>query len=135
MVFYRARIALALAASGNSRALKRALDDARRLEKEGAEWASALAQLIRATVAWARGETAAAVDRLERAEAALRRCDMNHYAAAACYRRGQIVGGSMGVQLMRVGAEWMQAQQVVNHERVVDLLTPGPWPNGVAPHG
>jgi eukaryotic-like serine/threonine-protein kinase len=135
MLFYRARIALALAAAGNSQALKRAVADARRLEKECAEWASALAQLIRASVAWAQGDTVSAVGRLERAEAALRRCDMNLYAAAACYRRGQIAGGDIGKQLMRDGVDWMQAQQVVHHQRVADLLTPGPWPNGGAPHG
>ena len=92
-------------------------------------------KLIRATVAWAQGHPASAVDHLRRAEAALRRCDMNQYAAAACYRRGQIEGGSTGAQLMREGAEWMQAERVVNPHRVLDLLAPGPWPKGVALHG
>ncbi|HEY3147180.1 MAG TPA: hypothetical protein VGJ75_12560, partial [Dongiaceae bacterium] len=101
MLFYRARIALALAAAGNTAALGRALGDARRLDRERADWASALAQLIRATVAQCEGDTASTIVQLKRAEAMLRRCDMNHYAAAARFRCGQLAGGAAGEQLMR----------------------------------
>ena len=127
MRFYRARIALALAVGGEMAALRRAEGDARRLENERAPWAGALAQLVRATVAQGRGQTDIARAELESAEAALRRCDMNHYAAAAQYRRGSLVPGAAGQALVDRARGWMRDQQIANPARLVDLLTPGPW--------
>ena len=61
--FLRARVATALAIADRSQAdalLAAATRDAKRLDAEGAPWASALALLVRAGVAAERGETTAA---------------------------------------------------------------------------
>ena len=128
MRFYRARVALAGATLGDGAAARAALADARRLEREDAPWASALAQLLRATVTYVRGRTDEARTALAAAEAALHECDMYLYAAAAQYRRGRITPGEEGPLLMERARQTMQAQQIVNPARVVNLLAPGPWP-------
>ena len=52
---------------------------------------------------------------------------MAHYAAAAQYRRGQLVGGDEGHAQITAAPEWFKAQEVVNIERMVCLLAPGDW--------
>ena len=125
MLFYRARIALAGAC--DAAALRRAEGDARRLSKERAAWAEALALLIRATVAQARGEKSQAVEKLQSAETALRECHIHHHAAAAQYRRGALIGGDQGRALVDAATEWMLRQQIANPARMVNLLAPGRW--------
>jgi serine/threonine protein kinase len=127
MVFYRARVALALAASGDSSALRRARRDARRLNRERAPWAHALARLIQAGAARTRGRLDRAKAELEAAEVELRRCDMHLYAAAAQFRRGHLIGGDAGRGLIAAADQWMRDQQVVNPPRLVNLFTPGAW--------
>jgi tetratricopeptide (TPR) repeat protein len=128
MRFYRARVALAGATLRDGGAARAVLADARRLEREAAPWASALAQLLRATVTYMRGRTDEARTALAAAEAALHHCDMYLYAAAAQYRRGRITPGDEGPLLMERARQTMHAQQIVNPARVVNLLAPGPWP-------
>jgi serine/threonine protein kinase len=135
MLFYRARIALALAAGGDLKALRRANSDARRLYRERAPWATALAQLVRATVSLADHKVDLVAARLEVVEASLRLCHMNHYAAAARYRRGKLIGGDAGRGLAESAVEWMHAQSMVNPARLVELLAPGPWPRDGVEYG
>ena len=52
---------------------------------------------------------------------------MAHYAAAAQYRRGQLVGGDEGRAQITAATEWFKDQEVVNIERMVCLLAPGDW--------
>jgi hypothetical protein len=127
MLFYRARVALALAAQGDQSAVRRAERDAQRLHRERAPWARAFSKLVRATVAQARGRSAAARADLEVAEVELRRCDMHLFAAGAQYRRGNLVGGDTGQALKDAAFQWMRDQNIANPERVTRLLTPGPW--------
>jgi hypothetical protein len=129
MRFYRARVALAGATMGDYATLRAVVADARRLERENALWASALATLLRGSVAYCRGRTEEAARRLEAAETALLRCDMFLYAAAARYRRGGITDGEQGPLLMESARQMMQSQQIANPSRLVALLTPGPWPS------
>lgn len=126
-LFYRARIALALAAEGQRGMLERAARVARRLQREGAEWSSALALLVQATVAHGGHDDAAAVRLLEQAERALQERDMKLYAAAARCRRGRLLGGDAGRDLVDAGLRVCRDEQVANPARIVDLLTPGPW--------
>jgi eukaryotic-like serine/threonine-protein kinase len=127
MLFYRARVALALATAGDRAALRQAARDGRRLHREGAGWARALALLVEATIQQARGSSNVAILSLEAAEAALRGCDMNLYAAAARYRRGCLTRGAAGQTLVDEARVAMQQQQIVKPERLVNLLAPGPW--------
>ena len=125
MLFYRARIALATGSSADS--LRRAERDARRLSRERAAWADALALLIRAGVAQGRGRAGQAIGQLKAAETALRDCQINHHAAAAQYRRGGLIGGDEGRQLSASAIQWMHDQKIVNPRQMVDLLAPGAW--------
>jgi ATP/maltotriose-dependent transcriptional regulator MalT len=126
MLFYRARIALALAGRGDTNALRRAEQDARRLDREGAPWARAVAKLVAGTCAQVGGRDAEAASALESAEMQLSACNMTLFAAAAQYRRGRLVGGTAGQALVDHALAAMQEQQVVNPQRLARVLAPGP---------
>ncbi len=133
MIFYRVRIALALAAQAKSdtarrEALQRAEADCRALERD-APWSYVLAQLARATLSHANGRTQAAVGELEAAAQALRERHMNHFAAAADYRRGMLIGGDKGSELVENASVWMGEHHMANPARIAALLAPGPWDN------
>lgn len=85
-------------------------------------WPRAMAALLRAGIACARGARGDALAELDRAE---KLCDENSAAmSAACcrYRRSQLLGRADEV---RAVAEWMRAEGVVDPERIVDILAPG----------
>jgi hypothetical protein len=132
LLFYRARIALALAAQASSRAqyeqaLAQALGDADSLAPE-APWAEALASLVRATVRHATADdTSATVAALEASAQKLAACHMHHYAAAADFRRGMLLQGAAGRDLVKSASEWMTAHNMLNAPKMADLLAPGPW--------
>jgi hypothetical protein len=127
MRFFRARIALARAADGETAFLREAARDAERLEREDAIWASALARLVRASVAATGGQIDSAVSQLSAAGRALDEAGMRHYAAAAAYRRGQLLGGDEGRTLLNGAAAFFAEQRVVNAERIANFLAPGRW--------
>jgi tetratricopeptide (TPR) repeat protein len=132
MLFYRARIALALAAQASSRAeceqaLARALADADMFGPE-APWADALASLVRASVRHATGaDTSATITALDASARKLAACHMHHYAAAADFRRGTMMRDEAGQDLVKSASEWMTAHNMMNPARMADLLAPGPW--------
>ncbi|HET9467932.1 MAG TPA: hypothetical protein VFO48_05955, partial [Vicinamibacterales bacterium] len=134
MTFYRARIALALAAQAKTEemkrdALSRAEHDAATLATD-APWGAALASLVRATIAHARGQQEGdTLGSLEACAQTLRAGHMHHYAAAADYRRGMLIGGDEGRTLVDAATVWMRAHQMMNPARMADLLAPGPWPS------
>jgi hypothetical protein len=127
MCFFRARLALSRAADGEPRYMKKAVADAERLERERAVWASALAKLVRGSVAATIGGRREAVSQLAAAERALLDAGMAHYAAAARYRRGQLVGADEGRALLAEATRFFQEQTIVNVQRITDLLAPGNW--------
>jgi hypothetical protein len=127
MRFFRARLALARAADGESRYLKDAAGDAAWLERERAGWASALGMLVRASVSAIKGSRREAVAELEAAERALLDAGMSHYAAAAQYRRGQLLGNDEGRSLLAEATHFFQRQTVVHVPRITYLLAPGNW--------
>jgi len=127
MRFFRARIALARAADGEPRYLRKATADAARLEREGAVWATALARLVRASVSATSGRSREATSLLGTAAAALLDAGMAHYAAAAQYRRGQLLGGDEGRALQLKATRFFQGQAVVSVDRISNLLAPGSW--------
>jgi tetratricopeptide (TPR) repeat protein len=132
MLFYRARIALALAARSNGpeqaeQALARAAADADTLAPE-APWADALASLVRAAVEHARGQhPQASIDALASARKKLADCRMHHFAAAADFRRGMLMNNEQGRDLVASASDWMHSQNMTNPSRMADLLAPGPW--------
>ncbi len=132
MVFYRVRIALAMAAQARNGALKqealnRAEEDIQKLEAD-APWSEALASLARASANHTRGHGyGATIGALEASQRKLKDRQMHHYAAAADYRRGMLIGGAQGQELIDSASAWMRAHNISNPDRMVDVLAPGAW--------
>lgn len=80
--------------------LARAERDANALEREEVPWAVGLGALVHAGVAARRGDRAAQLSALIRAERALLVADMRLYAAVARYQRGRLIGGDDGRALI-----------------------------------
>jgi len=125
----RARLALAAAAraagSERARRVAAARRDARRLAREPAPWARALAVLVEAAAAALAGDAASAAARLDEAELALAAVDMGAFAAAARRQRGRLVGGDHGRALVTAADAWMTAQAIARPVRFAALLAPG----------
>ena len=99
----------------------------RELLKTGVR-ATALASLLRATVEHGReADTTATIAALDAAGKRLAECHMHHYAAAADFRRGTLVGGAEGREIVQTASGWMASQNMMNAARMADLLAPGPW--------
>jgi hypothetical protein len=104
----RARCALA---AGQLRIARK---EAKRLLGEKIDWASGLAQLVRAAIARAEGQSAEMRASLEEAIASFERCAMPLFAAIARMRMGDAAG-----------LEWMEAKGIVKPERIADVIAPG----------
>jgi serine/threonine protein kinase len=128
---HRARAALALASSASvprpdqQKLLARTRRDAARMQRAGAPWGQALAELLRAGVAAHAGRMDDASRLLERGEAACRACDMDLYAAAAQRMRGALQRGAAGRDLIAAADDWMRAQDIRDPERMAAMLVPG----------
>jgi hypothetical protein len=127
MRFFRARIALARGAEGESRYLRVAASDATHLEREDVPWARALGRLIRASICATSGRKSEARSQLESAERALLDTDMKHYAAAAQYRRGQLLDNDEGRVALAAASQFFEELGVVRVDRILGLLAPGRW--------
>jgi serine/threonine protein kinase len=125
----RARSALSaaadVAAADRAALLREAERDARRIERERTPWGNALALLVRAGVAVARGDVDAALTLLTSAEPALLALDMALHAASARRHRGQLLGGEEGHGLVMEADRWMAGQRIRNPARMAVLLCPG----------
>jgi tetratricopeptide (TPR) repeat protein len=128
-LYLRARGALAMAAQHpDERAFVTAAErDGRRLKRERRAWADALAALILAGVARDRGETARATALLVSAEDGFTAADMGLHAACARRRRGELLGGQAGRDLVDAASTWMTGQSIKNPERMTAMLAPGRW--------
>jgi hypothetical protein len=128
---HRARAALAMVDTGRApaperdRFLRAASRDAARIEREKMPWANPLAQLIRAGLASSNGTIEDAIRRLGIAEQSFEEAGMALYAAAACRRRGELLGGSSGPTLVEAADTWMASQRIRNPERMTAMLAPG----------
>jgi eukaryotic-like serine/threonine-protein kinase len=128
---HRAVCALAAAGSAQRAAerekfLRLADSDARRLEREKMVWGDALAALIHAGVAAARGRRDAAASLFELAEIRFRSADMSLFAAAARRRRGELLGGPAGESLVESADAWMRTQNILQPEAMTGVLAPMP---------
>ncbi|HET6878726.1 MAG TPA: AAA family ATPase [Pirellulales bacterium] len=99
--------------------------DARRLERERPRYARPLAMLIRAALAARSGQPEAAADLLAGAISLLDSHQLGIYAAAARYRRGQLLGGEQGDALVQQATDWMREQRILRPERIAALFAPG----------
>jgi hypothetical protein len=133
-LFHRAQSALAVAANKSvgskdqTRLLRGAERDARRIEREKMNWGDPLAQLIRAGIAISRGKVEQAMERLASAEQGFEAAGMCLFAAAARRRRGELIGGDQGKALIADSETWMNSQHIKNSVRMTAMLSPGRWP-------
>jgi tetratricopeptide (TPR) repeat protein len=123
----RARAALAEAeqATHPGPLLRAARADARRLDREKMDWATALAQLIRAGISSLEGDRSRTAAFLNDAVARLDEVDMQLFAAAARRRLGELTGGDAGRELIARGDSWMATQNIQNPERMTAVHVPG----------
>jgi len=95
--------------------------------RERTHWADSLALLLQAGAAATPREPARAQSLLESAEAGFTRGDMALYATAARRRRGELMGGEAGRDLVAAADTWMTGQGIKNPERMTAMLAPGRW--------
>jgi eukaryotic-like serine/threonine-protein kinase len=115
----RGRIALACGRAPD------ALADARRLEREDAEWVEPLAALLRAGAAKLRGDEDGALDGLVRGERGAEEAGMRLFAAAARRQRGLLLGGDEGRRLREEADVELRGEGVVRVERMAEVMVPG----------
>ncbi len=125
--YVRARCALLMAASGRDvrSFLSVARHEANHIEREKMPWSHPLALLLHAAVAYLEGNPVLAEGRLARAAEGFDLAGMGFYGAVARRRRGELLGGDRGLELVRQAADWMTAQGIVNAPRITRLITPG----------
>jgi hypothetical protein len=132
-LYLRARAALAAAVDPSASLAKRgrlvakAEADARRLSRENAAWADALAALILSGAATVKYTAQEAAARLEAAESAFDGIDMRLHAAVARRRRGEVLGGTEGERLVQQADGWMMLQAIRNPANMAGMLAPGAY--------
>jgi tetratricopeptide (TPR) repeat protein len=124
--YLRARVLVArhFAGRGDKRLLKEVASLARGLDHEGAPWAAALAETVRAQAAMAAGDRAGAEERFGVAERAFATCDMSLFAQVARFRRGQANGGPSGTAWHIDARLAMQEQAVADPDAIARMLCP-----------
>jgi len=124
----RARAALAAAArrpSDRGALLSEARRHVRRLSRQGAPWARALALPLAAAVALQREDRSRAVELLRAGVDSLEGQRMRLFAAAARWRLGMLVGGDEGAAHRAEAERFFVEQQVSEPARMVAMLVPG----------
>jgi serine/threonine protein kinase len=106
-------------------ALERVLRNAKRLEREQMGYTSVWAAFLRAVVAARRGDLIDAQEQLRIAEERAEVPPMRLAVAAARMRRGALMGGDQGKDLVQLGRGEMEALGVRAPGRFVVMLAPG----------
>jgi len=125
--FLRGRTALAMAAQrpGDHGLVRIAERAARILSAEDASWASALAELLWATLAARDGDRAAASRRLDGSITGFEGADMGLHAAIARQRLGELTGGAEGDELQAMAEAFMRDQEISNPQAMAAMYSPG----------
>lgn len=125
--YERGLSACAAAAVGHDRhrALRTASKWGKELAKEKLRYGPAFGYLLRASVAAVRGDRDEALSELDRAVPSLDEADLGYLASCARYRKGELLGGSIGRELMERARSFFAAQGVVNVEKCLAMSAPG----------
>jgi eukaryotic-like serine/threonine-protein kinase len=123
--YVRARCALLMAAAGARQYLPVARNEIQRIARERMAWSDPLAALLNAAVADLEGTPTTAAERLAAAVNGFDRADMRLYASAARRRRGALLGGEEGRELMGQADAWMASQGIKNPTCMTRLIAPG----------
>ena len=121
----RARVALALAASGEKEPLPLVEQMAGRIDAKKRPWTKPWSALLRAGAAHLEGDADKARNQLRWAVEGFDEAGMGLYAAAARFRLGEVLAGDEGAEYLRASTEWMAEQRIRNPTRMVALLAPG----------
>jgi hypothetical protein len=108
-----------------SRLAHSAAGKARVIERAGMPWSDPLAALLRAGASALRNDQGAAIRHLAAAEGRCAAAAMRMYGAAARWRRGQLLEGDEGAELIRRARDSMTEEGVREPDRVAAVLTPG----------
>jgi hypothetical protein len=122
----RAALALASVEAGPEReSLLREVEDCvAALAEESVAWALGLGALLDAGVRATRGEQAAALAALERAEASLTLAGMNVHLSALRARRAELLGDAAALEAAHAA---LGEEVIARPRRIVALLAPGRW--------
>jgi eukaryotic-like serine/threonine-protein kinase len=99
---------------------------ARRIEQENVPWAEAISHLLRGLTCIARHHRQQAIEHFEAAETSFESLSMKQYAAAARWRRGQLLESSSGQMLIDRSRNDLMAEGAVTPESLVNLFAPLP---------
>jgi hypothetical protein len=98
---------------------------ASRLERERADYAKPLAQIVRAALDARAGREGAAIRLLEQAVATLDALQLRLVAAAARYQLGALRGDAAGREHMALAEQWMSTQGIDRPERIASIFAAG----------
>jgi hypothetical protein len=121
----RAALAASAACRGRSDLLRAAEHDARGLERERMPWSDALARLMRAGIAAARGDLAGSVLLLEGAIVRFASADMGVFAATARRQLGRLLSDNRGAGLIAEADAWLARQGIRDPDRFCAMTVPG----------
>jgi serine/threonine protein kinase/tetratricopeptide (TPR) repeat protein len=127
LAYERGLSAVAAARTGfdRARALKAAEKYARDLSREKLPFGRAMGQVLRAGAHAVRGDRDSALGELGAAIPMLDAADLGYLAACARHRRGELLGGSAGRDLVAQSRAFFEAQEVKNIERCLAMSAPG----------
>jgi hypothetical protein len=101
-----------------------ALECAAKIEGERADWAAPFALMIRAAVDVCRGHDGVALPLPRKAEESFTALEMYLLAAVAQRRRGQLIAGDEGADLLAHSEAWMRQQGIRQPESMAEMLAP-----------
>jgi len=93
---------------------------------------SAWPEMIDAAVALARGDRAAAMDRIGRAVDRFEEYGSAFYLAIARRKQGELLGGEEGRALIAQADKWMAGEGIINPARLASAFVPWQVPEGAA---
>jgi hypothetical protein len=125
--YERGLSAVAAAAAGfdRPRALRAADHYSRELVREKLLYGRAMGHLVRAGVRAVEGDDAGALAALDVAIPMLEVADLGYLAACARHRKGELMGGERGRELVARSGGFFKAQAVKNVERCLVMSAPG----------
>ena len=98
---------------------------AKKLVKDASPMARAYVDMIRAAIAYQKGDDQTATAQLREAVQAFEGLHYKLYAAAAKRQLGRILDGEEGRSLVEMADKTMDEEEIVNPERVAAMLAPG----------
>jgi serine/threonine protein kinase/tetratricopeptide (TPR) repeat protein len=127
-MYYSHRGLSALAAADTARDpapfLREASRDERRLRGEGTGWSFPLADLLAGSLASRRGDATLAASLMASAAHRFDALGMKAFAAAARHRRGEILGGTEGGELVARARAYFEGEGVREVESMIDMHAP-----------